>query len=105
MTAAIIAALAGPRPNRATTIRAHAAFAVAKEATLVQWPPAMAASPPATTAKSLPLPRARCTRLRHREPERDDRQADPAVVTGTGTISVQQNPAKGKGRSASVRPL
>jgi len=28
------AALAGPRPNRATTIRAHAAFAVAKEATL-----------------------------------------------------------------------
>jgi hypothetical protein len=34
MTAAIIAALAGPRPNRATTIRAHAAFAVAKEATL-----------------------------------------------------------------------
>jgi AcrR family transcriptional regulator len=34
MTAAIIAALAGPRPNRAATIRAHAAFAVAKEATL-----------------------------------------------------------------------
>jgi len=34
MTAAIIAALAGPRPSRATTIRAHAAFAVAKEGTL-----------------------------------------------------------------------
>jgi hypothetical protein len=33
MTAAI-AVLAGPRPNRATTIRAHTAFAVAKEATL-----------------------------------------------------------------------
>jgi AcrR family transcriptional regulator len=34
MTEAIIAALAGPRPNRAAAIRAHAAFAVAKEATL-----------------------------------------------------------------------
>ena len=34
MTAAIIAALAGPRPNRTTTIRAHAAFAVAKGAIL-----------------------------------------------------------------------
>jgi AcrR family transcriptional regulator len=34
MTAAIIAALAGPQPSRAATIRAHAAFAVVKEATL-----------------------------------------------------------------------
>jgi AcrR family transcriptional regulator len=34
MTAEIIAALAGPRPDRAAAIRAHAAFAVVKEATL-----------------------------------------------------------------------
>jgi hypothetical protein len=38
MTEAIIAALAGPRPNRAASIRAHAAFAVAKEATLAACP-------------------------------------------------------------------
>jgi hypothetical protein len=44
---------------------------------------------------------------RRREPERGDRQADPGVVKrdGARTISVQQNPAKGKGRSASIRPL
>lgn len=34
MSGAIIAALAGPRTGRAATIRAHAAFAAAKEATL-----------------------------------------------------------------------
>lgn len=33
MMASVIAALAGPDPDRATLIRAHAAFAVAKEAT------------------------------------------------------------------------
>jgi AcrR family transcriptional regulator len=34
MTAAIVATLAGSRPSRAAVIRAHAAFAVVKEATL-----------------------------------------------------------------------